>query len=114
MVLRGQLHESDDVCSKAWQGEGGCAQGKGGRSRGKQVYLGGWENENAAARAYDLAAIAFWHSDAVLNVRSCRRRFQDLACLCSNAERNCMPAHAQTECCTCSTCYMQGQPAPGT
>lgn len=48
-------------------------QGKGGRSRGKQVYLGGWLSEDAAARAYDLAAIAFWHSDAVLNVRPLAR-----------------------------------------
>ena len=50
------------------------------------MYLGGWESENAAARAYDLAAIAFWRTDAVLNVRSYWLRFQDLACLCSNAE----------------------------
>ena len=46
-----------------------CHQVKGGRARGRQVYLGGYANELTAAHAYDLAAIKFWSESAVLNVR---------------------------------------------
>jgi hypothetical protein len=44
-------------------------QKKGGRSRGRQVYLGGYETELEAARAYDRAVIAHCGIEAPLNVR---------------------------------------------
>jgi hypothetical protein len=40
----------------------------GGRSRGRQVYLGGWSSEAAAGTAYDLGALWFWGASAQLNV----------------------------------------------
>jgi len=48
-----------------------------GRKRGKQIYLGGFGDELAAARTYDMAAICFWGDSAVTNVRpqSCQALF---------------------------------------
>ena len=46
----------------------GGFQGRGGRTRGKQVYLGGWLTEEAAATAFDLASIKYWGNNAILNV----------------------------------------------
>ncbi|KAL6767365.1 hypothetical protein ACKKBF_B34985 [Auxenochlorella protothecoides x Auxenochlorella symbiontica] len=42
-------------------------KGKGGRTRGRQVYLGGYTSEEEAARAYDLAALAFLGAAAAIN-----------------------------------------------
>ena len=45
-----------------------CAvQGRGGRARGKQIYLGGWQTEEEAAEAYDTAAMKYWGTEASLN-----------------------------------------------
>ncbi|KAL6495793.1 hypothetical protein OROGR_030356 [Orobanche gracilis] len=35
--------------------------------KGKQVYLGAYNDEGAAARAYDLAALKYWGQDTILN-----------------------------------------------
>ncbi|CAG9466128.1 unnamed protein product [Pedinophyceae sp. YPF-701] len=42
-------------------------QSKAGRSRGKQIYLGGFPSEEDAARAYDRASIVWWGESAMLN-----------------------------------------------
>ncbi len=43
-------------------------QRKGGRTWGKQIYLGGFDTEQAAARAYDIASLKFWGSGTETNV----------------------------------------------
>jgi AP2-like factor (ANT lineage) len=35
--------------------------------KGKQVYLGAYDDEEAAARAYDLAALKYWGPGTLIN-----------------------------------------------
>ena len=41
-----------------------------GRHRGKQIYLGSFNNELAAARTFDMAAICYWGDDTFTNVHA--------------------------------------------
>lgn len=37
------------------------------KKKGRQVYLGAYDNEDAAARTYDLAALKYWGTGTILN-----------------------------------------------
>ncbi|XP_051150018.1 AP2-like ethylene-responsive transcription factor ANT [Andrographis paniculata] len=53
---RYEAHLWDNSCKKEGQ-----------TRKGKQVYLGGYDNEEKAARAYDLAALKYWGNSTYIN-----------------------------------------------
>ncbi|KAH7672331.1 AP2-like ethylene-responsive transcription factor domain-containing protein [Dioscorea alata] len=48
--------------------------------KGRQVYLGAYEDEEAAAHTYDLAALKYWGTDTILNfpVETYMKEYEDM------------------------------------
>ncbi|KAF8395866.1 hypothetical protein HHK36_019821 [Tetracentron sinense] len=74
LPLINHLHLSGRGDSKAHLWDNSCIK-EGQTRKGRQVYLGGFEKEDKAARAYDLGALKYWGTSVPINFPCMRNSY---------------------------------------